>query len=253
MVNSYARGLLFRRLSALSGLSINNDTVEIKSIEAVKSLAGNTRITLTAKPGSFFAGTKILHYDRERLCSPSDELMVYIGDRKLAWTWELLEHIEASVGMRHLTSEIVNARLSDPIKPFISFANNHPIWLGGFGVTLIREMPKPDTNVKPDQTKRLANTLYDTVSFVDCGNVLKGFKVGQRLPFGFESVLNSKLTLGWVDSQEPAAFNIRNAVVLYNGPAGKVSSAKHKTMQLLRVSLDSSANRRVYGELFLYY
>jgi len=252
--NSYARGLLFRRLSDLSQLTITADTVTITAIESVKHKAGNTKIILTAKNVNFFKGQKIYYYDRHVLPVPKDVLYVPLEGRRVAWTWELLELIYAATGIRHLKEEIVNERIKDPNKVTITFSNDHPYWLGGFCISLT---DKPKVCVVPSplnaETAQNANTLFDNIVFTKHADVLKTYSVGDTALDALCEVLNDVNEIGWCYKECSQHYNLMGSRVLYNGPANKVAAAKYPTRKLLRIALNKTTCSRYYGELMLYY
>lgn len=254
MTNSYARGLVFRRLAAISGQTITANTVDIISVKCVKHKLGNTEITLKAKSTSSFKGNKVYFYDRVPMPDTAVEPTVEIGDRKLAWTWELLDLIYESTGIRHLKEEIVNERINSRDRLYIAFSDQHPYWLGGFYVNLVKELPKAEISVnKPIWQRKPATTLFDEQSFSNDAAVLKSQVVGKTPSAALGGILNAKCRLGWVSTDDVSGFNLGGSKVTYNGPAAKVSAAKHKGMQLLQISLDAERCSNTYGELMLYY
>lgn len=254
MGNSYARGLLFRRLSALSGLDINSNTVSITSIAPSTSKAGNTQIVLESASGSFFKGRKVFHYDRNPITTPIDELIIEIGTRQIAWTWELVDLLYANTGVRHLKEEIVNERLSDPVRPFIKFSPTHPVWLGGFYVTLVTQKPTEPCKVDlGSPTLTIVNAMYDHVNFSGEKGLLRNVKPHTDVPESFCELLNSKTSLQWEYQPTEVEHNLKGAKVIYNGPAKDLLLAKHRHLNVLRIALSSEYSTAVCGELSLYY
>lgn len=253
-MNSYAKGLLFRRLSKLSGLQIDNNSIEIVSIKPSNSKAGNTEVVLRARSQSFFKGTKVYYYNRSPLQTTSEPLTIEIGERKVAWVWELLELIYVNTGVKHLTEEIVNARITQANDIDVMFTDSHPLWLGGFKVRLVNQKPTESVRLNALTTPaKLANALYDTVDFTALKDALFRFKVGQSNLNVLDSILNTKGELRWVYDVSYLPRNLYGATVVYNGPSHKLPLAKRKTGHLLRVRLSSEHCSDYYGELNIYY
>lgn len=254
MANSYARGLLFRRLTELSGLDINANTVNIVEITSCKHRAGNTKITLEAKSGGFFTGQKVYYYDRVSLVTPIDALYVPLNGKRVAWTWEIVDLLFETTGIRHLKEEIVNERIKDPQRVWMAFSNSHPYWLGGFYINLVNTMIAPPVTItEPSKTPQLANGLFSQNTFTSISKTLKSLKVGDSPPEALCEALNDVNDLGWCYIKTLIEHNLMGSTVLYNGPSAKLPLTKHRHLNALKLSLNPEYCTTPYGELILYY